>query len=264
MASFTPPVRRINHGRGHRYVDAHDVKVPGVTTILDGGVPKPGLINWAAKATAAYAVDNWAELSGLPVSERLRRLERARFEQRDEAAVRGTKVHKLAERLVAGEEVTVPPELDGHVSAYVRFLDEWQVQPVLTEFVAISHEHGYAGTGDLIADLLDPDDPTCPTQRWLLDTKTSQSGVFGETALQLAAYRYADHYLGPDGEAPMPAVLRTGVVHVRGDGYQLVPVAARRRQFLAFLYAREIARFVDGARDLVGEPLTPPVLQEAS
>lgn len=264
MADFVPPVRRINAGRGHRYVDANGAKVPGVTTIIEGGVPKPGLIKWAASSTAAYAVDYWDELTELPVSERLRRLERARFEQRDAAAVRGTKVHSLAERLAGGEEVTVPPELEGHVAAYVRFLDEWQVQPVLTEAVAINHEHGYAGTFDLLADLLHPDDPTC-TERWLLDTKTSQSGVFGETSLQLAAYRYATHYLAADGsEQPMPAVQRTGVVHVRGDGYELVPVVARRRQFLSFLYAREVGRFVEGARDLVGAPLTAPALAEAS
>jgi hypothetical protein len=263
VADFVPPVRRINHGRGHRYVDALGAKVPGVTTIIGEGVPKPALVDWSARTTAAYAVDYWDELAGLSVSERLKRLERARFEVRDSAAVQGTKLHALADRLVAGEEVVVPPELEGHVAAYIRFLDEWQVRPILREFVAVSHEHGYAGTGDLLAELVCPEDPD-RTERWLLDTKTGRS-VFGEVALQLAAYRYADCYIAEDGsEQPMPSVTHTGVVHVRADGYELVPVTARRRQYLAFLYAREVAKFAAEARDLIGEPLTPPALQEAS
>lgn len=263
MSDFVGPVRRINHGRGHRYEDAHGNRVPGVTTILGGGVPKPGLIKWSADATIAHAIDNWAELSELPISERIKRLERARFADRDSAAHRGTQIHKLAQRLVAGHEVDVPDELVGQVHAYVEFLDQWRVQPRLVEYVVMSHRHGYAGTADLNADLIDPDD-TAGTQTWLLDVKSSRSGVYGETALQLAAYRYADVYIGPDGqEHELPPVQRTGVVHVRPDGYELVPVIAGPRQHREFLYTQQVARFVDGARDLVGEALTPPRRLEA-
>lgn len=262
LSEFTPPIRRVSRGRGHRYVDAHGRKVPGVTTVIGDGVPKPALVGWAARTTAAYAIDYWDELAGLPVSERLTRLEKARFGERDAAARRGTEVHGLADKLVGGAEVEVPDELDGHVSAYVQFLDDWRVQPVLSEFVVVSHQHGYAGTADLIADLLDPDDPTC-TLRWLLDIKTSR-GVWGETALQLAAYRYADFYRAADGtEQPVPVVERTGVVHVLGDSYQLVPVTADRAQHRMFLYAQQVARFVDGAKELVGEPVAPPRLEVA-
>ncbi|WP_133849891.1 hypothetical protein [Labedaea rhizosphaerae] len=262
-SEFTPPVRRVNSGRGHRYEDAHGRKVPGVTTVISSGVPKPALINWAARVTAAYAVDYWDELAELPVSERLTRLEKARFGERDEAARRGTQVHSLAERLVHGEEVDVPEALAGHVRAYVDFLDQWRVQPVLAEFVVASHRHGYAGTADLLAYLDDPDEPGRAVP-WLLDIKTSQ-GVWGETALQLAAYRYADVYRAADGtELPVPEVERTGVVHVLGDGYQLVPVVAGRAQHRTFLYAQQIAAFVDTAKELVGEPLTPPRTLEAA
>ena len=63
------------------------VECPGVTTIIGKGVPAPALINWAAEQSAAYAVDHWDELSTLGVVERAKRIEKARFTERDRAAV---------------------------------------------------------------------------------------------------------------------------------------------------------------------------------
>src|SRR4051812_45198678 len=99
--------KRLNHGRGHSYL-LDGLKVPGVTTLPGKGFPKPGLIDWAAGEVAAHAVDHWDELAALPISERLRRLEKAHNKVRDAAAVRGTRVHTLAHRLVLGEQVEVP------------------------------------------------------------------------------------------------------------------------------------------------------------
>jgi hypothetical protein len=141
-------------------------------------------------------------------------------------------------------------------------LDDFEVQPVLVEFVVMSHRYGYAGTGDIIADLAIGNGVL---ERWLLDIKTSRSGVFGETALQLAGYRYADVYVGPDGqEHPMPTVARTGVVHVRADDYDLVPVIAEERQHWDFLYAKRVAQFVEESRDLVLDPIEPPRVREVA
>src|SRR5215472_8993983 len=110
-------ITRRNHGRGHSYV-VDGVKLPGVTAILGAALPKPALIEWAGKTTASYAVDRWAELTELPPSKRLDALNRARFEEKDTAAKRGTEVHRLAEQLVAGVEVDKPEELAGHLEAY--------------------------------------------------------------------------------------------------------------------------------------------------
>lgn len=261
---ITPPVRRVNRGRSHSYVDANGVKVPGVTTIIGDGYPKPGLIAWAGNSTADYAVNNWDELAELGPADRVNRLRKARFEERDAAANRGTQVHGLAEQLVAGHEVEVPDELAGHVESYVNWLDGWNVQPILVEFTVISYRHGYAGTGDLIADLPDPADAD-KTVRWLLDIKTNKSGVFGETALQLAAYRYADAYRDSAGdEHPIPPVERCGVVHVRSDGADLVPVEAGPAQHRAFLYVQQVAQFAQDANELIGDTLYPPRQEDAA
>lgn len=245
-------ISRRNYGRGHAYADEQG-RVPGVTSILSAGLPKPALVNWAANVTAEYAVDHWAELAEQGPAARLKTLTKARYADRDAAANRGTQVHGLAERLIIGEQVDVPDELAGHVESYLRFLDEWEPAPVIVEGVVISRRHRYAGTFDLIADIAG--------ERWLLDLKTSRSGIFGEVALQLAAYRYADAVLVGDTEQPVPEVDRTGAVHVRADGYDLIPVTAGPAEFRAFRYVQQVAGFAESARELVGDALTPPRLE---
>lgn len=251
--TFVGPIRRVDTAKGHHYLDANDRRVPGVTSVTDGGLPKKALINWAGNATAAYAIDNWNGLAALPTSERLRRLQGGRYEDKDRAANRGTEVHTLAERLVKGEEVPIPEELAGHAESYVHFLDEFDPQPVLVEGTVYSIKHGYAGTLDLIADF-----PTL-SQRLLVDLKTNRSGIFGETALQLAGYRYAETYLDPAG-APQPMLNVDGcaALHVRANGFDLIPLIVGPQQFRDFLYAQQIKRFDDGASDLVGSPIPPP------
>lgn len=217
---FTPPARRIDKvafGKPtHYYEDANGKRIPGVTTILNEGLPKPALINWAANATAEAAVNRWDELTDMGPADRLKILKAARYADRDAAAKRGTEVHDLAEKLMLGQEVTVPDELRGHVEAYVKFLDDWQPEPVLTEVTVINYTHGYAGTLDMVMD--------CRSQRVLADIKTTRSGIYGETALQLAAYRYAEVYLTADGEKDLPDIDDTWAIWVRGDGYSVIPV----------------------------------------
>lgn len=263
MSAIKGPVRRRNHGRGHSYYDAEGRKVPGVTTLTKNGTPNDKLVGWAGNITAGYAVDHWDELAELPPSQRLKRLERARFEDRDAAANRGTAVHRLAERLVKGEQVEVPPELAGHVESYVRFLDEWDVEPIEVEFVVVSYRYGWAGTGDLIASLRHPTDPGA-RMVWGLDIKTSRSGIFGSVAWQLAGYFLgADVMLREDGsEHPIPAVERIGAIHVRADGYDLFPVEVGPKQLRELRYIAEVAKAVEDEPEYVGEALRPPTGQE--
>ncbi|MGW5556897.1 hypothetical protein ACWER9_06695 [Micromonospora sp. NPDC003944] len=264
---------RKNRGRNHWYVDEDtSTKVDGVTTINGNGLPKPALINWAGDATAEYAIDHWDELAALGPAARLKALKGGRYASRDEAANRGTQVHKLAERLILGEQVTVPPGLEGYVKAYVDFLDTFDVQPVHLEAVVYSETHRHVGTLDLIADLRLPGLPEYDDVertedgyvRALLDIKTSRSGIFGDVAVQLAPYRYSEFLIArnpEDGEEQvieMPEVSWTGAVHVTAKGYELRPVLAGPDQYRDFLYIQQVARFCAESRDLVGEPVIPP------
>lgn len=235
---FTPPARRIDKvafGRPtHFYQDADGKRIPGVTTILNEGMPKPALVNWAANATAEAAVNRWDELTDMGPADRLKILKAARYEDRDAAARRGTEVHALAEKLMLGHEVAVPDELRGHVEAYVRFLDDWNPQPILTEVTVVNYTHGYAGTLDMVF--------SRNGVNVLADIKTSRSGIYGETALQLAAYRYAETYIDADGEHDMVDIDDTYAIWVRGDGYTVYPLNTSQAVFDDFRRVAATAR----------------------
>jgi hypothetical protein len=251
-----PVFRRINRGKGHSYtVDGEPVD--GTTKIIDGGFPKPGLINWAADVTRRCVMDRWADLAEMLPSERDEVLRRARWDHRDEAADRGKQAHDLIMRHARGEEVEPPEPLDGYFRAYEQFVDEWRPRELLIEASVLSTEYRYAGTLDVVADLADG-------RRWLLDYKTGGKGIFREFALQLAAYRYADYVVGADGRLePMPRVDRTGCVWIQDGLYELVPVAAGPEAFETFGHVQAVAAFANGDRgDVVGETLRPPPLEE--
>lgn len=228
-------IKRINRGGGHSYtIDGEPAD--GVTTVLNLGVPKPALIEWAGNTTADYAVNHWDELGALPVADRLTTLRKSRYAQRDAAARRGTEVHRYAERLISGEEVHPPEELAGHVESYVRFLDEWRIEPVLTESVVAHRALRYCGTLDVVAAM-----PTGELK--IFDVKTARSGIYPETALQLAAYAHADVYLDADGaEQDMPVVQTAAGIWVRGDGYDVIPLDIGPRVFQTFRAVLWLAR----------------------
>ena len=256
MTKFAAPIKRHETAKGHYYKDANGHRVPGVTTILGDGVPKPALINWAANSTAEAAVDRWDELTELSPSERLKTLQGARYEKTDRAKKRGTEVHGYAERLVKGEKVEgIPDELRGHVEAYVRFLDRYDVDPILVEATVISYRYGYAGTLDLIAEITDGKGER---RTLLLDIKTNEKGIFGETALQLAAYRYADVYTDEAGtEFPMPAVDGCGAILVNSDEAKLIPCTADESVMKSFRIAAAMRDLVNSSRDLGGAAVEP-------
>ena len=121
------------------------------------------------------------------------------------------------------------------------------------EAPVFSRRWGYAGTPDLIARLVD-------NRVWLLDWKTSAKGVYLDNVLQLAALRFAEYTVDAAGvEVPLPTVDAAGIVWLRADGYDLVPVEATERAFRTFLAVKLVARFVGGERDdWVGNALLPP------
>ena len=283
-----PKIQRRNYGRGHGYtIDGR--KVPGVTTILNNGLPKPALVGWAAKTIAGYVADRLdqaddhvvadqliADLADLartknkPWPDKLSRttvaelLKGVHWEDRDQAANKGTAVHNLAEKLAHGEEIDVPEELAGHVDAYLQFLDDWQPTDALVELVVGNTQHRYSGTLDMIA--------TLPgLGRCLLDIKTNRSGPFAEVALQLAGYRYAEWAVVDDEVVPMPEVDWCGVIWVRADGYDLIPFEAGPAVFRTFLYVQQVGLWLDaqdprnGGEGVKGAPITPAeALKEAS
>lgn len=257
----TSRIRRRNYGRNHSYYllqeDGSEVKLDGVTTLIGDGLPKPALVNWAGNTTAAYAVDNWSELGAMSMSKRLEALKGARFSDRDLAAAKGTLIHDLAEHIIHGEEVDVPDEVRGHVESAVRFMDEYQVEPLLTETTVCHTKAGYAGTLDMVF--------RSRLKRFggrviLGDWKTSRSGIYDEAALQLSAYRNSEFYQGPDGEDHLTAELEltdTWGIWIRSDGYDVYPLDTGEQTFMFFRYVATVARRARALKDapLKGAPL---------
>lgn len=250
-------IRRVERGRNHSYL-IDGAKALGVTTALSKGMPKPALPYWSARTVAEYVADmgstSFAELldhHGRDATVSL--LKSVPWSQRDKAAAQGTEVHGFAERLIHGEQVDVPEHLDGYVGSAVKFMDEWKPAPLLVERVVASYRWMYAGTFDLIAELPDG-------RRVLFDYKTSKSGIFPETALQLAAYRFADVYQADGGtEVQMSEVgiTDTMAVWVRPDGYDVIPVAGDETAFKAFLHVAYVARIADDMKDWVRPAVFP-------
>lgn len=246
-------IRRVNRGRSHSYlIDGQ--RADGVTTLLGDGLAKPALINWAANVTAGYAVDHWDELGQQPISKRLDVLKKARYADLDQAGRRGTEVHKLAEQLVHGVAVDVPEPLRGHVESTVQFLDDWDPQPILTETVIANRRWRYCGTTDGVFRLRDGRIP-------IYDWKTGRSGLYPESALQLAAYANAEVYVDQDGnEQPMADLgITHGLgIHIRADGYSVYELDISGPVFKDFLHVAWVARMKARMDDWKSEELPTP------
>lgn len=253
-ATATTRLVRRNYGRNHGYM-LDGQKIPGVTTAI-GVLDKPALREWYARQAAERAIDEWDELAQMPVSQRL---ERIRYGARDKtaaAALRGTQIHDLGWKLVTSEtgEVDVPDEHRGPVEAYARWLDRWEIEPIAAETPLCSTKHGYGGTADLWGKVGKRGGILA-----LLDIKTGK-GVYDETGLQLAAYRYADLMQPEKGvEIPVPEVEAVYVAHVLPDDVRMLPVVADEQVFRSFLYVLQAYRDRQALADwpLIGSAVYP-------
>lgn len=237
--------------RGHRYA-LDGTRVPSVTTIA-GVLDKSGGLAWsAANHAAMWGLHNRELVDALGEQAWVDTATRHHKAEWRKAAVIGTDLHAHAESLIRTGYADVSEEQRPYVEVAADFLDRWDVQPVYTEAPVFHEDHAYAGRLDLIGDLADGN-------RWLLDFKTSKSGIYPEVALQAAGYRYATHIVADDRDEPMPAVDKVGAVHVRPEGWELVPVTADLDIFETFLSCQTLYRFTQRkAEDLIGDPLPHP------
>lgn len=240
------------NAKSHRYwLDGKPCT--GVTTLIGKGLPKEVLAYWSARTVAEYVADNEYGVEQLRAMGRgpmVAALKGIPWQARDEAAVRGTDVHALAEQIVHGEAVVVPPQLSGYLEGYVRFLDKFGVEPILTERSVGNRTHWYAGRFDLIA--------LIGGVVWMADVKTSRK-VYGSIALQTHAYANAEFYVDdddPDTEHPMPEVERHGVLHVTESGTELRPLDSSEKPWRLFQHVAFVAKNREAIDAFIDEPVT--------
>jgi hypothetical protein len=237
----------------HRYRWNGGSWYPSVTTIL-GIKAKPALVNWAKRETAACAVRNLALITRLAATAgadaAIDWLKRIPDYERDSAADQGSRVHALAEAIARGDEVPVAAGLVPFVTAFRRdFLDVFRPRFLALEQMVCSPRHEYGGTADAFVEI--------DGEVWLLDYKTG-AGIYPESALQLAGLARAQ-FAGRPGDPmayPVPPATRFGILHLRPDRAQLLPVRVDRATVAAFLDARRLFGWDQTtAHSVLGEPL---------
>ena len=230
---MTAPTLAATGEQGHRVYTWAGRAYPSVTAVLAGGVPKPFLPAWAAKAAAEYAVAHLDRLRLLPPGQAVREVKQAPWAARDAAAGLGDAVHAAVAAHATGRpRPALPPEAAPFLAAFDQFVVDHQPAWLASEQTVVSRRYGYAGTLDAIA-VLD-------NRVTLLDVKTGR-GVYPEVCLQLAAYAHADFAAQPDGtEHPLPAIHAGAVLHLRPARYQLLPVPVGQAVLEAFLAARAV------------------------
>lgn len=220
-------------------------RVPGVSALLNM-MPKPALTRWAAKEAAWFAVSNVDTVAALARTDRnaaVDLVKGAPWRRSGKAADLGTEVHGLTERfmrdLSAGRKPAFPVPQGGmpFLRNFARFVVEFAVSPVLVETTVWNDVVGYAGTFDGIYDMTISGERV----RCMVDTKTGESGVWPEAALQQTAYCRAPWYLDPDtGERrPMLDVARAFGLWLRPEGYALIPLSTSDENYAQVCRLRE-------------------------
>ena len=259
--------------------EATDDRFWSVTTLLSSGVPKPALVEWAARVVAEYAIDERDAWLPLATSDRDAAIDLLRGVKRrivEKAAARGSEVHRIAHGLTLEAPVAGPEEdVAAYVEQYEAFLADWSPEFEMAEAPVYSPRWRYAGTLDAIVDL--------GGRRWVMDMKTtpkppSHPGTrppYPEIALQLVAYARAElvgmnprslgeesakryyRYDPDESYEPMPEVDGALALVVSPFDYVLREVEITDAVWRAWLHAREVARYqLETARDVIGPPLT--------
>ncbi len=227
----------------HRYwLDGKPI--PGVTTII-GVLDKPAIPKWAAGQVAEYVADHPDGVETLRQMGRgpmIQALKGLPWQKRDDAGTRGNILHDYAERLLHGHDVEVDDEHIPVMENALRFMEDWQIKPLLIEAPVGSREHWWAGTLDLIAEYVHPvtGEPGTAVMDW-----KSGKALYPEYAWQLAAYGHAEFTgLGGD-EAPIPECGAAFGVQIRADDYDVAPFAFGPdiyQEFLAIRRTFDIAK----------------------
>ena len=266
------------------------IRYASVTSIT-GLLPKD-LVWWAGNSVAREAVyekDTWKDLTDDDAYDYLKR---AHQRIKDRAADLGSEVHRYVEAMNLGKPTpTFPLPVRARMSHFARFIEDFKPRVEAAE-CKVYHRNDrsenlwrgdnlhYAGTLDMLAEI--------NGELAIIDIKTGKN-VWPEAALQINAYAYADFLVadpfhpgaqqitpkrgkrwyewhGPqEDEIPIPEVTAGYVLHLRDDGYDLVPVPIRDDLYEMFLSLFAVDRWErDIKKGVLGKPVTPPAMEEAA
>lgn len=280
QAPAAGPDRIPKPSQGWYRVPGTDIKLRRVTTILNGGYPKPELMFWAANLTASDAFATLPRLVAASLNPAEREeaydwLRKGHIRKKEERGDIGGAVHDVIEAKVLGapipESFMTDEEIAPFVDHFLRFVAEWEIEFEASEMTVGNFTDGWAGKLDYlfrsprIAAAL----RVAADTLFIGDTKTGgeldEKGVYPEAGLQMSAYRRAEVCWLRDGtQIPMPKIHGVGIVlHLRPEGYRPMPLKCGDNVYAAFLHVWEVAEFKRVlAKSVVGEALTLPATEE--
>jgi hypothetical protein len=253
-----------------------DEKFLSVTSAL-GYVAKHFLQGWAAKLSAEAAIDAWARVQEAAHTEpcntrgsnacgRCRAcvatwLADRHNVVRDTAADLGSRFHEAVEhQTLFGPGGHVDADVQPFLDAYNDWADRAKPKFIATEATVINRRFMYAGTLDAVM-WFPPDADLPPKMRHLrncnvlVDFKSGKA-VDRAAAWQMAAYRYGEAVLLPDGsEEPLPPVDAGLVLHIRPEGVEMREAFINAKNFNNFVYALRVA---EGTMAPLGDALSRP------
>lgn len=248
----TPKVRTLTRGSSRYYVHPDTgAKIPGVTSVL-GMLPKPFLQHWTGKVVAEYAIDHLGDMVNIVLrgdrQGAIDYLKGAPRRTTAAAAELGTLAHEAFEQLADGKDPKVSPDVLPFAELFAQMLKDTGLRIERQEQTVYSEQYDYAGSFDGWGYIND--------RPVVIDNKTTRSGIHAEVALQLAAYRYSDVILGPDGTTePTPKAEGGIVIHVRPEAIKVVEVDCDEAVFEYFKHLREVFKWVDGKEREVIAPV---------
>ena len=249
---MTSPKHATSDSRGRTYDVPTLGKMPSVTTII-GTKDKPALPPWSAKMAAKRAVDNAAVWQAVQQEEgdeaAIKWIAAAAREYTKQKATMGSAVHWLCENEDCVDDEQVQHKLDvylhsmggnydknrktayKHLEQYRRFLADYKPEYLLKEATLVNSEERYAGTADGIC--------TIDGVMYVMDIKTG--GVYDTVAMQLAAYRFATHFICDDELLPLPYNAQHGLVlQLKPESYKVYHVRCDVPDLEAFLALKRV------------------------
>lgn len=234
---MSQPINAQTDDKGLRYYEFNGQKLLSVTSyrrVLGLGF---GLHNWVIKQVVDAAV--MTDRGPLGDDEYRRSLWKAARAKRDAAANLGTAVHEAAEvglRAVSLPKDVRPEDVEPFLNQFHLAMNELGFKTLLSEAQVFNLTLAYAGSLDLVVEATKdlPKYGISKGDRIVVDLKTGK-GIYNDHALQLGMYFGAEFVGGydpfddkdviyPDQTDILNSVVSTGVLHLRPDEWEYVPI----------------------------------------
>lgn len=248
MTLSVGPRNAYTSSRGLRFYQWKGVDYPSVTTIRRmAGLPFP-LAEWQISKVVERAIDGYADLGKIigsggdpdQIKAAKKWLRSASMEERDAAALLGTRVHDAA---TSQRSLTsVSSDLAPYLRQFYDWLHRSKARIITVERQVWNLKVGYAGTFDLLVQFPDG-------RIFVVDLKTGK-GTWAEHALQAIGYAMAEFVGEDDVVDPTTTDLlkrATGIalLHLSGAGWAWQQIAVSPELWHAFLGLHKFALFAE-------------------